>query len=264
METPTGSEDGRDFTAREVREAAGLSYRQLNDWEDRGAVQTDSGRGRGWRRFSPREVFVLMVCAEIRRRFGVPVERLNFVREFMLKDGANHLHASAKLMAQLGVGVWLLTDLQKTFVLDSELEFLDLMENGYFGGDHDRAFIWIKVNPLVNKLLSCVKEPVHLPAHGRGYEILHQLRTMFETRTPEEHEVLQLIRSGDYDRVEVVMKGDEIRTIRTDRHFSKPDQQDLVNLIQQHDYQTIRVTTRDGRIVSIDQTVPMKKGKPRS
>jgi hypothetical protein len=87
---------------------------------------------------------------------------------------------------------------------------------------------------------------------------------MFGTRTHEEHEVLQIIRSGDYDRIEVVMRGGEIRTIRTDRHFSKPDQQDIANLIQQHDYQTIRVTTRGGRIVSIDQTVPMKKGKPRS
>jgi hypothetical protein len=33
--------DKRPYTARDVKGAAGLSYRQLNDWESKGAVSGD-------------------------------------------------------------------------------------------------------------------------------------------------------------------------------------------------------------------------------
>ena len=54
------------------------------------------------------------VCNEIRKRFGVPVERLTFVRNFMLQPKADHFREAAELMATLGVGVYLLTDLEDT------------------------------------------------------------------------------------------------------------------------------------------------------
>ena len=52
--------------ASDVRENAGLSYRQLNDWESRGALPEDDDRGAGWRNYTPREVFVVMVMSELR------------------------------------------------------------------------------------------------------------------------------------------------------------------------------------------------------
>ena len=249
----------RAFTARDVRQAADLSYRQLNDWERKGALPQDEGRGAGWRKYTPREVFVMMVCAELRRRFGVPIERLRFVQAYMLQEGANHLQAAVELMALLGTGVWLVTDLEESFVMDSELEFRELVNHGWLGGDHPRATIWLKVNPLVNKLLSCLKEPIHLRAHGRGYEILRELRESLGVRTAEEHEILQLIRSGDYDKIDVEMKNGAIRTIRTNRQVTEPEGQDLEDLLRQHEYQTLTVTKRDGRIVSIAETVPRKR-----
>jgi len=260
----TDRSDERSFTAGDVREAAGLSSRQLNDWDQRRALPEDWRRGEGWRRFSPREVFFLMIASELRRRFGVPVERLGFVREFMLQDGADHLRAAADLMARLGVGVWLLTDLKETFILDSELEFLDLMEHDFFGGEHDSAFLWIKVNPLVNRLLGCLKEPVRIRAHGRGYEILREVREKFGVTTPDEFEVLQLLRSGDYDKVEIALKDGKARTVRAGRHVPEPERQDLAALVQEHGYQTLKVTTRDGRVVAIEQTVPKKRGASRT
>lgn len=259
--TPTDGE--RVFTAGDVRKAASLSYRQLNDWEHKGALPREEARGAGWRKYTLREVFVMMVCAEIRRCFSVPVDRLRFVREFMLQDRADHLRAAADLMAKLGVTVWLLTDLEETFIMDSELEFRDLVNHGFLGGDHPRAWILLKVNPLVNKLLGCLKDPIHLPSHGRGYEILRQLRESVGIRTPEEYEVLQMIRSGDYDKIDVEMKDGEIRTIRTTQQVAGPERQDLSRLVLEHEYQTLTLTRRDGRIVSIRRTVPRKRTRPK-
>jgi hypothetical protein len=124
-----------------------------------------------------------MVCTEIRRQYGTPVRQLKWVQNFMLKEGANHFEAAVKLMDLLGVGVWLCTDLEETFVLDSELEIIDMWEHGYFGAGCEKAFVFLPINPLVNRLLSCLKEPIELEAHGKGYEIMQA----FSPNKPDTH-----------------------------------------------------------------------------
>ena len=203
-------------------EVTELSYRQINDWERRGLISEDRKRGSGWRRFSPRDLFALMICAEIRHRFGVPVERLRFVRNFMAQKGADHLQAACDLMATLGTEVWLISDLEHAFIMDSELEIHDLVEHGFLRGSDPEAYIWLKVSPNVNKLLACLQKPDHLPSHGSGYRLLDELREKFGARHAQEFEVLQLLRSGAYEKVEVILADGDIRTIKTESRLDEP------------------------------------------
>ena len=101
---------GRILTAGDLRRASDLSYRQMNDWDSKGALPGRRANKRDWRRFTPREVFAVAVLCELRKRFGVPLEKLTYVREFMLQPGADHLRAATRLMNQPGMGVCLLTD----------------------------------------------------------------------------------------------------------------------------------------------------------
>jgi hypothetical protein len=66
------------FTAADVQDTAGLSYRQLNDWEGKGVIPEDKQRGSKWRRFNLLEVFALLVCARLRDEFNIPVQKLGF------------------------------------------------------------------------------------------------------------------------------------------------------------------------------------------
>ena len=241
------------FTARDVKNIAGLSYRQINDWDSRDALPHDRATEGGWRRFSPRDIFALMVIHEIRKKFGIPVNRLRWVQEFMLQDGANHYQAAARLMVIFGMGVWLITDCEETFIMDSEMELIDLTNHGYFGGDEEKAYIMVKLNPLVNRLLSCLKDPIHLPAHGKGYEILHAMREDFGVRNASEQRVLQIARDGDYRKIEIKLDNGEIRTIRATA--SRPKDVRLEDLLGEHEFQRIVVTKRDGEVVTIDQEV---------
>ena len=240
-------------------EAVGLSYRQLIGFAAEGAIPEARDGETRWREFSPREVFVLMVCDEMRKNFGTSVEKLSYVADFMLQKGANHLHAAITLMGDLGIAVWLVTDFDKTFIIDSELEFLDLMKVHYFGGDQEAAFVWLKVNPIVNRLLSLRREPIHLPAHGRGYEIMEEIGAQFGVRTPEEFEILQLIRSGDYDRIEITTRNGAVEVIRTTFHPETTAR--LTELLRAHDFQQLTVTKRDGKIVSVEQVATRKPGR---
>lgn len=250
--------DDRDRSSRDLQDATGLTPRQQNDWDSRGALPHQREGEEGWRRYTPREIFALMVSAEIRRQYGIPVERLKWVQQFMLKKDANHFEAAAELMAMLGVGVWLCTDLEETFVMDSELEFTDMWRIGYFGAEHKRAFVFLPVNPLVNRLLSCLKEPVELKAHGRGYEIMRSVENMHRARSPEEQLVLDLIRNEEVDTVAVVSPSGEVETIRTTtRHDSVAD---ILQLLDEP-YQRLTVAKKDGNVVHIEQELTIKPQK---
>ena len=76
----------------------GLSYRQLNEWDGKGALPNTGREERKWRRFTPREVFVILVCAELRKNLGIPLESIKYVQEFMLQEKANHFDAAVWLM----------------------------------------------------------------------------------------------------------------------------------------------------------------------
>src|SRR5438477_8074714 len=97
---PTSSqskdEDRPEFTASVVRDTAGLSYRQMNGWDNKRALPNQREDETRWRKYTARELFAIMVCAEIRSRFGSPVESLGFVRSLMLQEGANHLPYSVE------------------------------------------------------------------------------------------------------------------------------------------------------------------------
>jgi len=245
------SKDEPTFSAREVQDAAGLSYRQINDWDSRGALPHERRSDRSWRRFTPKELFVLMVCAEIRRKFGVPVSRLRYVREVMEREGANHLLAAAGLMLSHGLGVWLLTDLERTFIMDSELGFIDLMNMGAFGGNQENAYVFVKVNPLVNQLLEKIPSIGQLEAHGRGYEILRELRDQATPKSRAEAFVLEMIRSPDVNRVEITLGNGEIKTLKTSTNHDVTEQ--LVSLLEEEEYQRLTVIQKAGHIVSIEQ-----------
>ena len=69
------------FTASDVKAVGGISYRQLNDWDSKGALPTQRVGSSGWRKFDSRQLFVILICAEIRNKFGVSIEKLAWLPE---------------------------------------------------------------------------------------------------------------------------------------------------------------------------------------
>src|SRR5262249_55002222 len=147
------------YTASDLKKAAGLSYRQINNWDSKGALPGEREGEEGWRKFSLRDVFALMVCSELRKQYGVPLESVRWVQSFMLKEGANHFNASTELM-ELGFAVYLMTDFKTTFIMDSDLEFEDLFKLGFFRITNSPGFVFLRINPIINRMLSCLENPI--------------------------------------------------------------------------------------------------------
>jgi DNA-binding transcriptional MerR regulator len=107
------------FSAGAVKELTGLTYRQLNTWECKGALSTSRKARAGWRRFDAVEVLALLVCCELRNRFGVSLESLEWIKVRLLKGGAKHLRVA--LAAPYASNVWLISDLRKRFDVRSKV-----------------------------------------------------------------------------------------------------------------------------------------------
>jgi hypothetical protein len=249
----TFAREDQPFSAGDVRRVTGLSSRQLNDWDQRGVLPHARTGGAGWRKFSPRQLFALLVAAEVRKQFGVPVERLKWMTDFMMAEGANHLQVATEMIALLGVNVWIATDLEDTFVMDSDLEMQDLFGSGGFS--RVKGLVFIRVNPLVDRFLGGGGEAIRLPLHGRGYELLAQMAAA-SVLSPSERHVLGLIRSGEYESIEVILRDGDIKRIKRSKPLDVAAK--VQDLIQSEDFQSLRIHVRDGQVVSLEQQVTEK------
>ena len=65
-----------DLKASDVLTLAGLTYRQLHDWERRaGIIDSERASAEGWRKFTFEEVVALAICVRLRDHFSLPLER---------------------------------------------------------------------------------------------------------------------------------------------------------------------------------------------
>jgi DNA-binding transcriptional MerR regulator len=252
MEKPSPERTSR---AGDILDVVGMSYRQINDWTQRGVIPDNRDSETGWRRFSAREVFMMKVCKEIRDRFGVPVEKLKYVSDFMLQSGADHFSTAVQIIAILGCAMWVITDFDSVFFMDSELDILDLAEHGYFGGDAKAGLVMVKVNPLVNEILAAQKAPVVLPLHGKGKSMIEKATKSLLDLSIEEQKVIALARSPEVKSIEVVLRGGKIQQIKETKDL---DIANLFEVMSSDDFQTLQITLRDGNIVSAQREVSTK------
>jgi DNA-binding transcriptional MerR regulator len=196
------------FTASDVRAVGGISYRQLNDWDSKGALPTQRVSGSGWRKFDSRQLFVLLVCAEIRNKFGVSIEKLAWLQKFMVQDGANHFLAAVEMMRD-GLAVLLLTDLREQFEMNSDFEISDLVRLGYCRSDEDQSYVLLLVNPIINKMLAALKSPIRLEISEKVYDALLGAAAVTRVRDTAEFAVLETMRAANTSKVTVVQTSDD-------------------------------------------------------
>lgn len=251
------NDDTQVFTAGDVKNAAGMSYRQINTWDTHGNLPNQRDEGPTWRKFSAREIFIIMVCKEIRERFGTPLESLRFVRDFMLRDGADHLQAAVDIMRH-GFAVFILTDLKNTFVMDSDLEFEDRFHYGYLRACESQGYVFIQVNHLVNRLLECLKKPAALHIHDKVYEAVREARAEPIVRNEDELAIIRALRAGDYKRVTLTKKNDEEMLLEVEQDLSGSEAaKDINTVIGEHDFQTLTVSRHARKNVRVRRTLPI-------
>jgi hypothetical protein len=75
----------------------------------------------------------------------------------------------------------------------------------------------------------------------------------------EERQVLDLLRSRNFDRVSIEPKGGGYH-LEVQRNVSAQNAREITKILTEHSYQTVVIKTQDGRITRISQSVSMKVG----
>lgn len=192
---------------------------------------------------------------EIRRRFGVPVGRLGRVIEALRGGKTDMLVEAACLTAETAAPVWLVTDLEETCVLRTAPGLAAFLGESPCRGDTPAGFLLIKVSPLVKRLVARLREK-EIPSGVK--RMLERPEEEAMPCTPQEAEVLRLIRSGEYRSIEVVMQDGAIQTLHTAPPVAELEPEQVADLIREHDYQSVTVTRRGGRKRVIEQRVARK------
>jgi hypothetical protein len=252
-----------ELKASDIKTGIGLSYRQLNDWDSKGIIPSNRKESSAWRRFTFREAFVLMICKEIRDAFGVPLDSLGFIKKIMLKDGIDYFKVSLSMM-QKGLYVHLLTDLKGTFILDTDLEFKDLLDIGFFRCDEPMHFIFMSINPLINRMLSITgRKP--FAVDEELYKEIYVSQAEALRITEKEKELIRLIRNKEYTRIVAHLNNGQIIRIDTEEEITDKliheQEKAILNIIKEKQYQTISVHIANGKIVRASRKTPTKYSK---
>ncbi len=179
----------------------------------------------------------------------MPLDSLRWLTDFMSADGANHFRAAIRLMSH-GLNVLLLTDFKGTFHMAADVDISDLLYNGLIRNDEPEAFVLLKVNPIVNRILGCLKEPVELKI-----DLTSTARSPPREGRPRwprpTSSILKLIRSGDYEKVIVHLRNGGIVRADAENGYSSLSRDELIKLLDERDFQHVSVTMKGGGIANV-------------
>lgn len=253
--------DNREFTAKDLREMADLSYRQLNVWEEKGILPPSRGSSATWRRFTAGEVFAILVCAEVRKKFGVPLDRLRWLRQTAMEDKISLFSYTLQLMKVIGTPVFLYSNLEDSFEINSDLEIGTLMQMGVFSTDYTDSLIFLKLNPIMNKLLGAKSESMKIPLNNEFRGFYLRGADSGPVLSPEEEHVLDLIKKGSFSRLEIRMNDGEVKHITAHEDIGVSELNNLNSILDNGRFQKIEIVQTDGRVTRIVRKLAFKPGK---
>ncbi|MEI8011519.1 MAG: MerR family transcriptional regulator [Candidatus Omnitrophota bacterium] len=255
------SED-KDLTASDLQKAAGMSYRQLNSWDEKGAIPESRDNHDAWRKFSPNDFFTILICKELRDRFGVSFEAIRRLQERFEKDNFNNFQHTVKCISPLGYAVCLFTDLEQEFCIDQDLGIANYIRAGLLRKKNSKDYIILRLNPLVNKIFELLQMPP-LPDGDAWYEKLFELQGQAVVKNDAEFHLLSLVRSKDFRHITVHLK--DGRIYQTDTYEELAEKIDgsneLMKIIKEKQYQSVSIDLADGEVIRISRKSPVKFNK---
>ena len=147
--------------------------------------------------------------------------------------------------------------------MSPDRDIADLLNLGLVCDEKPGAFVILQVNPLVNRLIECLREPVQLQISEDLYGDLRKIGRRVTVRSKEELEVLLLLRSGEYSKVIIQLADGMIaRTDAESQHGARSIEQ-LAELMEEEEFQTVTLTKQHGEVVRVTRTKPYVTGRKR-
>ena len=229
-----------DNTASDVREAAGLSYRQLNSWD----VKSSRDSENGWRRFTGAQVLALTIMSALKAR-GVPAQSMHKLYKWL------SVPETAKWMlemAYMGLVCYLITDLEETFTVENAMDAADFLQAI---GENDRAYIYLPLNKIFNRFLEARGRPLtKIKFTLWDFDRITHEAVAKASVSDQERTILSLIKKKEFQKILITVKGGKPVQINIEENFNEIALPDVKKLIEQGKYQRITLIQKDGKLLS--------------
>lgn len=202
-----------------------------------------------------RDVFVQLIVRAFRHQFGLPIARLQWLAEFMLQPEANHFRYALD-RARAGMVVLLFTNLTSVFQMETDVDLEERLHLAYFRHDGPEAYFLLKVNPIVNELLTMTTTPAPLPITDDKYALVRKGERLSRTETLEELHALALLRTHGNRSITFEFKEDRL----TQAFITREEEPgaDLAKLREEEPFQEITIGTGDGSTRSVTRRISKK------
>ena len=252
----------KDLTASDLQKAAGMSYRQLNSWDEKGAIPSHREEEGVWRKFNPNDFFTILISKELRDRFGVSFESIRKLQDRFEKDNYNNFEHTIKCIGPLGYTACLFTDFEEQFIIDQDIEIANYIRAGLLRQKNAKDYIILRLNPLVNKIFELLQMPP-LPDGDEWYKKLFELQGKTVVKNDAEFHLLSLVRSKDFRSITVHLKDGRIYQTDTYEELGEKvdETNDLMKIIKEKQYQSVSIDLADGEVIRISRKSPIKFNK---
>jgi|GEM_PF-1692149 len=227
-----------------------LSYRQINHLDQTDVLEKSRTDTKGWRKFSYKELVYLGVIKEL-RKYGVKDEQLlNFRRLFFYKRG-QYAH-----LTNLALGITLM-GLKMHLVFDGENRptFYDDPAFHLDKSKKRKSFISININEVLGEISERIGE-------NRNSDYIDFSSMLIDAigkklLTDKEKKLMEIIRSADYRKVEIMKHDGEKYVIKAGRIRDLNDSE-ILSLVKEGSHHDIMIKTRDNKIQVIEKTDSFK------
>jgi DNA-binding transcriptional MerR regulator len=253
------------LTPQQVQEATGLTARQINLWHKKGAVNPDRDSPLGWRRFSPYQLFILKLCADLRKLYGVDLSFLNWLVERLDKP-QNALVTMSSFIEWLEGGfsvTALIIPRQRRAWLEPESIHINRIAERLKDPSDLDSIILHRLDDLIKTTIEfCLDDTAPIKVDAEKAKLFEVLFRKSMALSANEAEVIRLMRIKQNQQITLKLEnGQPISgTISQTLKGAKPSE--AIRFLQEHEYQNIHLKRgTNGVSMSRDIQLKSKSGK---
>lgn len=195
----------REYSAKVVIKATGMSYRQINDWESKGYFAVKRTSNKKWRKFKAKEIFALLI-AENLSSLGIQPSQMRWLFE---KIQTGDYFNSALFWYGCGKKTYFYSDLKSIIEIETWEEIVDLFR------ENDSTSVIFPTKALIDKLREATGY-VAIPVNPTMDDIALNIAKVND----DENAVLSSIKNPNYKKISIT-KGDKGLRIRGSTYLNK-------------------------------------------
>lgn len=238
-----------------------LTYRQIHLLSKDGILDAQEDEGK-WRKFSFNELIFLAVTQDLKRNGFSNKQLLPLYKAFFKGEEGEGIPRMGGVVAEprglsakaigyafLGIPVIL------KYSPEHGADFYDPVALTMYGGTQGKTSTVIKLHEYVNELLAKLGTKSGID-YGPMLKVCTEIFLSGGTHSEKEREVLEVMRSGEFDKIEVTLQNGDKALIRgTKCERGDLSIRDVVDAIGANSYQQITIFVQDDRILTCEREV---------